>query len=461
MKLWNEIKQAMLDTPEQTLVEKSKVLTYRKAVNEAEQFSKKLAGERCCAILCTSEMEAAIALLACFAAGVTAVPLSMRYGKQHCNKILDLIGPTAMIVDVDGALRVIRLPNATYKTPKEHPALIMCTSGTTGVPKGAMLSEENVLTNVGDICQYLKIGRKDKLLIARPLYHCAVLTGEFLTALFCGAGICFHSEAFDPQALLALIDKQQITAFGATPSLLGILSRVRKNGVADTLRTICVSGECMSADVGIRIKNAFSETAIYHVYGLTEACPRVSYLPPEQFALHPDCVGLPLRSVSVKILKEDGGIAAKGEDGILWVKGNNVMLGYYEAPELTAKAIQDGWLCTGDMAQITPEGFLKIKGRADDLIIRAGMNIYPQEVEGALKSDPRVREVFVYGTKNVNCGMQVNMKIAGDFESIGDVRQLCMELLPSFQIPTVIELVDQLPKNGSGKMVRRIEYEQA
>ena len=210
----------------------------------------------------------------------------------------------------------------------------------------------------------------------------------------------------------------------------------------------------MGREVGLRIADAFPGSEIYHVYGLTEACPRVSYLPPELFRTYPDCVGIPLKSVSVRILNKNGRECYAGEEGVLWVKGDNVMSGYYRDPKKTGQVLKNGWLCTGDIAVKNRAGLLKIKGRTDDLIIRCGMNIYPAEVEASVRQDKRVKEVLVYGYIN-RFGTQLGMKIAGDFSSVDQVKHLCAELLPSFQVPTKIEIVPELPKNGSGKIQRR------
>ena len=454
MKLWNFIKEHMLKNPEQQIRENGASLSFEETVIWAEGFAKRLNGVECCAILCSSEMAAAMSLLACFAACVTAVPLSMRYGEAHCNKILDTISPDAIIMDTNGELTVYKLKDCQYIAPDEHPALIMCTSGTTGKPKGAMLSEKNILTNVSDIADYFTMDKSDTILIARPLYHCAVLTGEFLTAIVRGANIRFYSEQFNPTKMLELIKEYGITAFCGTPTLLSIMARFNRSNATETLRHICISGECMGDEVGRKIRATFPICRIYHIYGLTEACPRVSYLPPEHFEDYPDCVGIPLKSVSIKILNEQGNLCHANEEGILYVKGHNVMLGYYRDPEKTATVLKDGWLCTGDIAVINDGGFLKIKGRNDDLIIKSGMNVYPAEIEGVLKQDPRVKEVLVYGFCN-SFGTQIGMKLVGEFSSTEEVKQLCMKALPSFQVPSVIELVDELPKNGSGKIIRR------
>ena len=395
MTLWKYLQNNMLDNPNQAMYEKDAKITFEELVIWAEKFAERLRGVHCCAIICASEMAAAMALLACFASEVTAVPLSMRYGKAHCNKILDNISPDAIIVDTNDDIAVYKLKESQYVTPDEHPALIMCTSGTTGKPKGAMLSERSVITNVSDIVDYFVMDKNDTILIARPLYHCAVLTGELLTAIVRGANVRFYSEQFNPVKMLEIIKEHKITAFCGTPTLLSIMARFNRSSVAGTLKHICISGECMSAEVGLKIHKAFPGCKIYHIYGLTEACPRVSYLPPEHFEDYPDCVGIALKSVSIKILNEQGELCRANEEGILYVKGDNVMLGYYREPEKTAKILKEGWLCTGDIAIINDVGFLKIKGRNDDLVIKAGMNIYPAEIEGALKEDSRVKEVLV------------------------------------------------------------------
>ena len=454
MNLWNKIKEHIITHQHQRIYENDTSLSFEDIVIWAETFASRLKNVNCCAIYCNSEMAAAMSLLACFAAKVTALPLSMRYGEAHCNKILNTISPDAIITDANGDICVYNIKDSKYITPQKHPALIMCTSGTTGNPKGIMLSENNIITNVSDIADYFAINKADTILIARPLYHCAVLTGEFLTALFKGANIRFYSEQFNPIKMLELIKKYSITAFCGTPTLLSFMAKFNRNSDAKSLKHICISGECMSAETGLKIQSSFPHCKIYHIYGLTEACPRVSYLPPEFFDKYPDFVGIPLKSVSIKILNKSGKPCHEDEEGVLYVKGDNVMLGYYQDSDKTQAVFNNGWLCTGDIALVNKAGFLKIKGRNDDLIIKSGMNIYPAEIEGTLKQDPRVREVLAYGVHN-QLGMQIGLKISGDFSSVNEVKLLCAKLLSSYQNPTYIELLNELPKNGSGKIIRQ------
>lgn len=460
MTLWNFIKEHMISNCTQQICEGDAKLSFEETVIWAEEFAKKLKGIHCCAILCSSEMTAAMSLLACFAAEVTAVPLSMRYGEIHCNNILDTISPDAIIMDINGGLEVYKIKNFQYIDPEEHPALIMCTSGTTGKPKGVMLSEKNIITNVTDITDYFEIDTSDTILIARPIYHCAVLTGEFLTALVKGTAIRFYSEHFNPMKVLELIKKYEITAFCGTPTLFSTMARLNRNSYTKTLKYICISGEHMSYEVGMKIYEAFSNCKIYHVYGLTEASPRVAYLPPKYFKEYPNCVGYPLKSVYIDVLNRFGESCREDEEGLLYIKGDSVMIGYYGDHEKTQETIKDGWLCTGDTVYVNTLGFIRIRGRKDDLIIRAGMNIYPTEIEARLKKDQRVKEALVYGFDN-QFGTQIGLKIVGDFESIHEVKKLCASVLPSFQIPVAIEILDELPKNASGKVIRRGNYGRA
>ena len=208
MKLWQEIKKKMLSNPKQTVGEDETEITYEDLVIYAESFAERLAPHKGYGILCNHELSTAIALLACFAAEATAIPLSIRYGEMHCRKIIDTIGMPYIISDVNNDLHVVDVDMGKYITPCETPALIMCTSGTSGNPKGVMLSEKNIVTNVTDIAEYFDVDSSDTTLIARPLYHCAVLTGEFLLSLFKGAKILFYSKSFNPFSLIKLIQEK-------------------------------------------------------------------------------------------------------------------------------------------------------------------------------------------------------------------------------------------------------------
>lgn len=455
MELWQKIKSKMLAHSNQTVSEKGCSLTYEELIVYAESFAERLDGD-CYGIMCRNELFSGVALLSCFAAGVTAVPLSIRYGEKHCRKIINSIGMPYMISDVKNKLDITDIDMGKYEKPNEHPALIMCTSGTSGNPKGAMLSEKNILTNVLDIADYFDVNENDTILIARPLYHSAVLTGEFLLGLFKGAKIVFTSEQFNPISLIKIIKDENITVFCGTPTLVSTMASFIKEGDELAIQKMAISGECMTENYQKKIRKAFPNAKIYSVYGLTEASPRVSYVPPELLDTYPTSAGIPLKSVKIRIVDDNGNDVPKGTVGELLVKGDNVMIGYYKEPNRTAKVLKNGWLHTKDLAYIDKaSGMLYIKGRKDSMIIRGGMNIYPQEIENALMQDSRVEDVLAYGAKE-NDITRIGLKIKGDFNNAKEIKEMCVNLLPTYQVPSLIEIVIDIPKNGSGKKLRTL-----
>ncbi len=453
--LWNHLKLKMCDHLTAKIEEDDRTLSYAEVILHVTRLSKQLTGS-CYAILCNSELNSAIALLACFAAHKTAIVLSPRYGEQHIQKILIKTHPEYLLNDASGELQIQKIGNPVQFN--KRPAVILCTSGTSGTPKGVMLSEVNLRTNLFDIRTYFVLNEDDRILITRPLYHCAVITGEFLQALTAGAHIVFASKRLNPMQLIDCLVSQKITVLCGTPTLLALILRLLKGQTNRlSLKKVGVSGECLpEATVQMLLKN-FPSAEIYHGYGLTEASPRVAYLPPNLLATRSTSAGFFLPSIEGKIVDADGKEVPDGTAGELLIKGDSIMMGYFEDPISTARVLSNGWLHTGDIA-ILSDGFLYIKGRMDNLINYAGMNIYPAEIENALKTDPRTHEVFAYGLPDKLSGMAIGLTIAGDFRSKQEVMDLCNRVLPSFSRPKYIDLVQSIPKNGSGKIMRtRIE----
>ena len=192
-----------------------------------------------------------------------------------------------------------------------------------------------------------------------------------------------------------------------------------------------------------KIREAFPNADIYHVYGLTEASPRVSFLPPELFDKAPCSVGFPLASLTCRV---DG--------GELLVSGKSVMRGYYEDPIYTEQALSGGWLHTGDLADINADGLITIHGRKDNMIIRCGMNIYPAEIENKLLEDENVQEIIAFGVADKTVGQRIYIKAVSSLTK-EKLFSLCREKLSPVQYPDKIELVDKLLKNASGKLIRR------
>ena len=450
--LWKWIKDKMLNYPKTRIYEKDSYLTYEDVVVYAENFSKLLT-ESCYGIYCKSELMAGIALLACFAAEKTAVPVSFKYGEIFCKQIFEFIEPQYIIDDSTGSLKIVEIIDQKYQKPDETPALIMCTSGTSGTPKGVMLSEENILSNIKGIQNYFHLTAEDRILILRSLHHCAVLTGEFIVSLISGVEIHFCASSYDIQSCINTIENMKISVICSTPTYFNMLNKCIKRPLS--LKKVAVSGECLTPEVASNIRNLFPTADIYHVYGLTEASPRVAYLSPNDFDIAQGTLNHFLENIEYKIVNEAGQGVPKGEYGELWVKGNNVMMGYFKNPQLSHEKIANGWLKTGDIAIENPLGFIQIIGRKDDMIIYAGMNIYPSEIENAFKKDPRVEDIVAYGIPHNDYGQVVGIKIKGDFSKSSEIMNIAKKYLPTYARPHHIEIVNEIEKNATGKTIRR------
>lgn len=451
MKLWEHIKKQMLKHPEQTVCENNAAMTYEELCIYAEHFANKLIDPRY-AILCRSELAAAMALLSCIAAGKTAVPLPYRYGKETYDKIIDQSQPSAIIHDLENELTIHNM-HTPFKENDLTPTVILFTSGSTGTPKGIMLSETNLLSNIESILSYFPICADDTILISRPLYHSSVLTGEFLISLCAGAKIVFSSEPFQPLNLIRLIKKHNVTTLGSTPTLLSVLSKFIRSSDEHSVKLLSISGECMTAGMAKNIRQSFPKAQIYCGYGLSEASPRVAYLPAGLFDHTPTAAGIPCQGVACRIVTDNGIFAKTNEVGDLLVKGENVMQGYLNDTIRTNAVVKNGWLHTGDLACWGDDGLLYIKGRKDDMIIRAGMNIYPAEIENILSRDKRVEDVTACGFSDGST-QQISLTVSGKFQNEEDVMALCRAKLPSYMLPAKIKLCEKIERLSGGKKKR-------
>lgn len=454
MTLWEYIKGKMLEHPTQTISENGVSITYENLCIFAENYAKKLS-RGTYGIICNYEMSTAMSLLACIASSNTAIPMPTRYGKKTYEKIWLRAKPSYLLTDTLGGICAIPSALKDANVHKQDIAVILFTSGSTGIPKGVMLAAENLMCNVEDIRSYFPITSDDTILISRPLYHSSVLTGEFLVSLCAGAKIIFTSSAFQPPNIINLLKENKVTVFGSTPTLISMLSRFVREPNELSVRLLSISGECITEGMAKTIRKAFPQADIYCGYGLSEASPRVAYLPANEFDADPTCAGRALPNVKIRIARSDGNTAAKGEIGEVLVRGDNVMIGYFKDQIRTKSSICNGWLHTGDLGYISKDGRLYIKGRKDYMIIRAGMNIYPAEIENAISADNRVKEIQVYGYKK-NGTQEIGMSIKGNFNSTDEVIDMCKHYLPSYQIPSKIELVENLEQNASGKRKRKI-----
>ena len=370
-----------------------------------------------------SREEQALDILKCIAEGNVAVPLTKEYGEKNYGYI-------SRIVKTD--------------VPKEYVedvAFLMFTSGTTGVPKGVMLTHANIISNLEYIGTYCDLGKMRTICIARPLVHIAVLTGELLYALCCGLTIYFYEETFMPQRLLTYFIHNKIDVFCATPTLYQTLALISK-GRDFPIKVGVLSGEVLTRRTGENITKAFSHTQFYNVYGLTEHSPRVSALIPKDFRERFCSVGKPIGDVQLKIVDDE-----------LWVKSASVMKGYYLDDVRTKEKFSGDWLRTGDRAHFDEDGYLYIDGRKDGMLIKAGINVYPEEIENVVKEIPGIVDCLIFGERT-DMGTVICLKYVGTLEIKELRKQLVGKINPNI-IPSKIDKVEELPRTASGKKLRR------
>jgi len=242
-----------------------------------------------------------------------------------------------------------------------------------------------------------------------------------------------------------------------TPTLFYHIALNKRKTELPYLNKIIVSGECLNPQVADTLLEVFPQAAFWNVYGLTEASPRVSHLDPAFFHQKIGSVGVPLNSVQAKVADDQGEEIPRNEIGELLIQGPNVMKGYWREEELTAQKIVDGWLRTGDLARMDAEGFIYIIGRKDHMIIRAGVNIYPQEIENILLQDAAIKEVMVWGEADAASGQRICAAVvSGDGVDMTakSFLGICRERLESYKWPDEMMLVEALPRNASGKVMR-------
>jgi long-chain acyl-CoA synthetase len=279
-------------------------------------------------------------------------------------------------------------------------AVMSVTSGATGKVKVVMLSHKNLESNTASHIQSLKLRSDDVALMVLPIFYSYAHTSQFLCHTRLGGSIVLYDKAvFFPRLFCELIEKYRITSTSLVPTLLYILDQYLYLHEHDlgSLRYLCCGGAPMILEVAQSLMSKLPHTRLVHTYGLTEASPRVTTLAPEHDIQKLPSIGKPIPGVEVQIVADDGRPVAPGEIGELRVRGENVMTGYYDAPEETQTIVKDGWLYTGDLARCDDEGYLYLVGRKKNIIITGGVNVSPEEIEGVLLTHPDIKEAVVKG----------------------------------------------------------------
>jgi acyl-CoA synthetase (AMP-forming)/AMP-acid ligase II len=338
-------------------------------------------------------------------------------------------------------------------------ALILYTSGTTGTPKGVMLSHANLLANAESVIAYLGLGCNDSVLSVLPFYY-AYGASVLHTHLISGARIHLEKNLVFPNLIVEALAAHRITCLSGVPSTFALLLNHAELGNHDLscLRSLTQAGGPMTPALTRKLRAALPHPRLFVMYGQTEATSRLTWLPPERLEEKLGSVGIPVDGVTLKIVREDGMPATTGEIGEVWAKGPNVMLGYWNNAEATRNVLQDGWLRTGDLGHLDGDGYLFLAGRRSDVIKTGAHRVHPGDIEEAIAEFPGVIEAAVVGVDDEVMGQAIKafVVVEAPTERGADrIKAHCRERLPPYKIPKYIEFVAALPRTASGK-VRRV-----
>lgn len=360
--------------------------------------------------------------------------------------------------------KAIRLGSRKKFTPVEifldDLAILQYTGGTTGVSKGAMLSQENILANMEQIrsssAYFIKEG-EESVLTALPLYHIFALSVNFLAFLAQGQRMILVPKPIPVDNIIQEFAKYNITCMTGVNTLFnGLINNSKfKQHPPKNLKIALGGGMAVQSSVSKKWQN-LTGLPIVEGFGLTEASP-VTHINPFDGNLKLGSIGIPVPSTDAKVVDPKGHEVAHGEVGELVIRGPQVMLGYWKRPDETKKTIKNDWLWTGDMAKRDKDGFFFIVDRKKDMILVSGFNVFPNEVEDVLTSHPKVLEAAVIGVEDKKSGEAVKAYIVAKDKSLkaAELKKHCTDQLTGYKRPRTYVFVDELPKSNVGKILRK------
>ena len=346
---------------------------------------------------------------------------------------------------------------------RDNLAFLQYTGGTTGVAKGAMLSHGNIIVNVfqSKWIAYPFVGdrhRERLAILALPLYHVFALTVNCLLFVELGITAVLITNPRDIPGFVKELKKYPFVAITGVNTLFNALLN------NENFKEVNFSSLKLSVGGGMAIQQAVATRwheitgcNIIEGYGMTECSPLIAACP-VNVVKHNGSIGVPVPNTDIKIIKEDGTEAAIGEAGELWVKGEQVMQGYWQRPEASAEVIKDGWMATGDIVVMDENYSLRIVDRKKDMILVSGFNVYPNEIEDVVMLNYKVSEVVAIGVPNEVSGETIKIFVVKKDESLtrDELRQHCRQHLTGYKIPKDIEFREELPKSNVGKILRRV-----
>ena len=349
-------------------------------------------------------------------------------------------------------------PQLTARGPAD-PAVIIYTSGTTGTPKGAVLSHIGLYMNADIPGRLFEFAEDDVAVVALPLFHVFALSSIMNTCVLLG-GTMTLVPRFEPRAVLQLMQRDRVTVFMGVPTMYIALLQAVDSADYDlsSLRVAVSGGAPIPAEVIDSFESRFG-VPILEGYGLSESSSTATFnISVSERKVY--SVGKPIWGTSLQIWDEDSRPLPPGADhvGEVVLRGMNIMTGYYDNPEATAKAFAGGWFHTGDLGYVDEDGFLFIVDRIKDLIIRGGYNVYPREVEEVLYAHPAVAEAAVIGVPDPKLGEEVRAIVAvkpGQSVTEAELIEFVKERAAAYKYPRAIEFRDSLPKGATGKILKK------
>jgi long-chain acyl-CoA synthetase len=350
---------------------------------------------------------------------------------------------------------------AAAEMRRDEPAAIVYSSGTTGFPKGVVLSHGNVVSNSEAKKQYARIRPDDRILLFVPLYHCFGQNAVTNACFSAGATLVMHRR-FELDRVLTSVARNQVTMFFGVPTVFILILnnaslRAVDAGALRSVRYYFSAAASMPAEIAARWRERYG-LVINEGYGLTETSPFACYNHEVEYRL--GSIGTPIRGVEMAVVDEETGRPRRpGVPGEIVIRGPNVMLGYWNQPEETRRAIRDGWLHTGDIGMTDEDGYFYLVDRLKDMINLAGLKVYPAEVENVLYRHPLVAEAAVYGVPDPVMGERVEAQIVlkpGARAAAEEILALCRRHIADFKVPRTVRFVEALPKSPTGKVLKRV-----
>lgn len=349
----------------------------------------------------------------------------------------------------------------------DDPINIQFTSGTTGFPKGATLTHQNILNNGYFVAEAIRLTEQDRLCIPVPLYHCFGMVMGNLGCMTHGATMVYPADAFDPLSVLQTVQAERCTGLYGVPTMFIAELDHPRFGEFDlsSLRTGIMAGSPCPIEVMKRVQAQMNMTEVTIAYGMTETSPvSTQSSTDDPLERRVATVGRVQPHIEVKIVDAEGRIVPRGVTGEFCTRGYSVMRGYWNDPGKTAEAVDaGGWMHTGDLATMDDEGYVNIVGRLKDMVIRGGENIYPREIEEFLYRHPKVQDVQVVGVPDVKYGEELCAWIKlrdGESATADEIREFCKGQIAHYKVPRHIKFVSEYPMTITGKIQKYLMRQQ-